>query len=42
LRDGEPAALRELAASNGNGGEASALARRLLTDLGLPTTLDRT
>jgi ATP-binding cassette, subfamily B, bacterial len=42
LRDGEPAALRELASSNGNGGEASTLARRLLTDLGLPTTLDRT
>lgn len=42
LRDGEPEALRKLAASNGNSGEASALAQRLLTDLGLPTTLERT
>jgi hypothetical protein len=41
LRDGEPAALRELAASNGNGGEASALARRILIDLGLPASLDQ-
>jgi ATP-binding cassette subfamily B protein/subfamily B ATP-binding cassette protein MsbA len=40
LSEGSPERLRELAARNGSGGDASRLARRLLTDLGLETDND--